>query len=239
MNPRTKLEQLKVEVRDALETDLLAFKKAIIREIDALWRMYSASHPGETLESFARYLLNAFNIPANVKNDIIRELKATQRQIANVWEDYFKASKNNQGNIFINYEKLGALYSVDFKEINKDVRNFVVKEFRQSVNNNYSFETVRTKLQKSNLSTGSVYTLANTAVSQFDNASMFEYAQQAGIKEFVYDGILSPNSRLFCIEHYKKTYTYEEILDMDNGQGIPVVTSCGGYNCHHYWTPKI
>jgi len=237
MTHRTKIETLKTNIRKDIEKDILSYKRAVIREIDSLWRTFKVVSTNDDIETFARYLLDNLNIPKGKVNAIIKELKTVQSNIADVWGDYFSEASGK--NIFVDYEKLVALHSVDFKEINKDIRNTVVKEFKESVNKNYNFETIRARLQKSNLSTSSIYNLANTAVSQFDNASMFEYALQAGINEFLYDGILMPDSRLFCIEHFHKTFTYEEILAMDNGQGLPVVTSCGGYNCHHYWTAKI
>lgn len=235
---RNKIELLKEEVRSTLQNDALVYKRAIIRELDYLWQSYRNKYG--TIEKFADYVFNFLKVPQQFRNSIVNELKDTQTQIAQVWDDYFnnevikQRAKSRELNI--NYEKLIAAYSVDFPSIDKNIRDTVVKEIRQSVHKNYNFETIRTNLQKTTIGTSEIYTLANTAVSQFDNASMFEFALQAGINKFLYEGVLQPNSRLFCIEHFHKVYTYEQILEMDNGQGVPVVTSCGGYNCGHYWT---
>ncbi|MFA5322922.1 MAG: hypothetical protein WC373_09640, partial [Smithella sp.] len=77
----------------------------------------------------------------------------------------------------------------------------------------------------------------NTAIAQFDSAYMHEVCEQAGIEKFLYDGM--PAQRPFCKEHLGHVYTLEEIMQMDNGQGLDVLTSLGGYNCVHFWTPVV
>jgi len=241
MNPRKKIELLKDEIRATLEHDALRYKRSIIREIDSLWRSYKNTTSNMSIDRFADYVFNFLRVPAGVRYEILADLKDTQTQIGSVWDEYFGSLLDSARSDTLgkNYEKLIATYSVDFKSIDSNTRDIVVKTFRESVNKDYSFETIRTNLLKTTINSNEVYTLANTAVSMYDNSTMFEYALQAGINRFLYDGHLQANSRIFCIEHFKKIYTYQQILQMDNFQGLPVVTSCGGYNCHHYWTAKI
>ena len=78
--------------------------------------------------------------------------------------------------------------------------------------------------------------LANTMVAGFNNNYTFRLAEEAGITTFLYSGPLGPKTREFCREHVGNTYTIDEILQMDNGQGLPVRDYCGGYNCRHMWT---
>ncbi len=108
---------------------------------------------------------------------------------------------------------------------------------RSSARTGLEFSKLRNSLQTAGVARGQVYTLANTAVAQFDNASMFEFAKQAGTKYYEYSGMLNPNTRDFCRKHLGKIYSEEEILKMDNGQGLSVMSACGGYNCTHYWLP--
>jgi hypothetical protein len=240
---RNKIEILKEEVRATLQNDALVYKRAIIREFDYLWQSYKNKSQYGGVEKFADYVFNFLKVPQQYRNSIVNELKETQTQIAQVWDDYFnnevikQRAKSRELNI--NYEKLIAAYSVDFPSIDKNIRDTVVKEIRQSVHKNYNFETIRTNLQKTTIGTSQIYTLANTGVAQFSNATMFEFARQAGINKFIYEGVLQPNSRLFCIEHFHKIYTYEQILVMDNFQELPVLTSCGGWNCSHSWQAVV
>lgn len=238
---RNKIEQLKEEIRNTLQNDTLVYKRAIIRELDYLWASYKNKSQFGGIDKFADYVFNFLKIPYRFRDSILKELLTTQAHIVEVWDDYFnnEVLKNKAKELSINYEKLIAAYSVDFPSIDKEIRDAVVKEIRESVRNNYDFNIIRQNLQKTSIGTNKIYTLANTGVSQFTNATMFEFARQAGINKFIYEGVLQPNSRLFCIEHFHKVYTYEQILAMDNFQGLPVVTSCGGYNCSHSWQAVV
>ncbi|MEW6653304.1 MAG: hypothetical protein AB1394_07520 [Bacteroidota bacterium] len=236
---RTEIEQLKEEIRATLQHDTLVYRRAVIREIESLWRSYNLSTTQPSLERFADYIFNYLKIPRAHKESILRELKETDIKIATVWEDYF-SKETDYSFKPSDYSKLVASYSIDFPQIDKDIKGSVLKTVRQSVRSNYSFEIIRSNLQRTGMDTAQIYTLGNTACSMFDNAVMFEKALQAGINKFKYDGPgLVERSHDLCIKSYGKIFTYEEILQLDNGQGIPVLTSCGGYNCRHYWTAVI
>jgi len=238
-NPRTNIEKLKTETRRILQNDTLKLKKAVIREIDYLWRN---SDQSKGLNIFADEVLKKLRIPKAHKNTLIRDLNKTQEKIANVWSEYFSdVAKTDKVITFSSqdYEKIIAAHSVNFDNIEKDVNQLITGKVRQSAKAGHNFETLRTHLITKGIGAGEAYTLSNTALSQFDNAIMFEYAGQAGIERFKYDGVLHPGSRPFCRDHINKIYTIEEIQKLDNGQGLDVLTSCGGYNCTHYFTALV
>ena len=68
---------------------------------------------------------------------------------------------------------------------------------------------------------------------------MFEFAKEAGVERYKYDGVVNPNSRKFCKINCGKIFSMNEIMSMDNGQGLSVLSSLGGYNCTHFWTPVV
>lgn len=86
-------------------------------------------------------------------------------------------------------------------------------------------------------------TLADTSVSMFYRtiASQSYRKIEAGLTKdavkYEYAGPVDGLERDFCadLSAKGKAYTRAEIDDMDNGQGLPVFTSCGGYNCRHSW----
>lgn len=229
---RAQIEFLKRNFRDELTKDVNKFKSAIVRELEYLYRSYKSVNSEFTFAQFETFVQQRFQIPQTQKNIILSELKRNQVLIADVWSSSFNILTDS-------YENLLAAYRVDFAQIDQDVRNAVNKQIRNAaVQNNISFSTFRQNLVNSGVGTHQAYTLANTALAQFDNASMFEFAKQSGTDKFIYDGVINQDSRAFCVQHFQKVYTHEEILQLDNGQGLPVITSCGGYNCTHYWTPK-
>lgn len=55
-----------------------------------------------------------------------------------------------------------------------------------------------------------------------------------------YTGPLDKLTRPFCRHILAKTsrvFTEDGAAALDNGQGLPVETSCGGYRCRHLWAP--
>lgn len=79
-----------------------------------------------------------------------------------------------------------------------------------------------------------VRTLSNTLAQGVHQLDSMQEAERAGITRFLYSGNSVPE-RPFCVEHYGNTYTLDEIMLMDNGQGLDVLTYGGGYNCLHMW----
>lgn len=236
MTQREQIEKLKQDFQASLENNSPKYRRAIIRELDFLYRKYGR----ENIDIFYTVVEKLFDIPATSKAEILKELKTAQAQIGQLWDGYFADSMELFNVMDANdFEKLQALYNVDFPKIKESTREIILKEIGRAARAEASYDVVRSRLLKRGLGDAEARTLANTALAQFDNATMFEFAKQAGIEKFKYDGVLHPNSRPFCKEHLGKKYTLAQISKMDNMQGLPVSTSCGGYNCTHFWTPVI
>lgn len=86
--------------------------------------------------------------------------------------------------------------------------------------------------------------LAKTAISTYYR--LLTAASAARIEEGLPSGvvlryqIIGPRDKLnrpFCrrLLDAEKTYTRGQIDKMNNGQGLPVFTTCGGYKCRHVW----
>ncbi len=232
---RRVIENLKLKFADNMKTKLVLFRKSVIREFDSISRREQFTP--EALEQLTRKFGQQFKIPAPVMRQINGSVVDYQSQIAGVWNDYFSSNTLNAGRVDI--DKMSALYQVDFDSINENSRKAIIKEIRAGVGAGVGYEAIRTKLTQRDFGDGEASTLANTALAQFDNAYMFDKASSAGITEFLYDGPRNPSSRGFCLKHLGNVYTIDEIKQMSNGQGLPVITACGGYNCVHYWTPYI
>jgi hypothetical protein len=79
-----------------------------------------------------------------------------------------------------------------------------------------------------------------TAVSSFNRSVTFAKAEDLGIDSFRYTGPNDNKTRVFCkglLKRRPAIYTRSEILALDNGQGLPVSTHGGGFNCRHTWVP--
>jgi len=220
-------------VRDSLASKLDSFGRALIRELQYLWRKRPA---GQSLEEFSRTVVEKLRLPPLAAKQLQAELFEAEAELATAWDHYFQGVLDEPvkaGDL----ERLTSAHAIDFPKIQEEVREIVRQESLRAARADMGFNALRRRLIDRGVGTASAQTLANTSLAQFSNSYMFDVARQGGIERFKYDGPLNPNTRAFCRKHLGKVYAYAEILTMDNGQGIPVVSSCGGYNCRHYWTP--
>ncbi len=237
--PIKKRNQIRAGLAQDLTDNAAKYRYAIVREVSYILRDFKSSDVADNLDEIINMIQQRFDIPASARTLIVGTLQDYQDGIATMWDDYFDEAGVDVTLSKEDLDRMMALYQVEFAKIKQDTRDVIVEELRRSARANLGYEELRSRLMKRGLGAGEANTLANTGLAQFDNAYMQEISKRAGIDEFLYDGVLHPTSRLFCKKHYGHVYTMAEILQMDNGQGLPVVTSCGGYNCVHYWTPEV
>lgn len=239
--PRRNIEDLKNELARQIEQDVLRYKRAIIREVDYLARKNKIEGKVD-IQKLYYQVTQRLKMPVVIQNIIAKDLKVTQEQIAEIWDDYFEKDLK-VGNVITfsdaDYEKLRAAYQVNFSELEDKLKFSVEQEFTKTIRQEYSFTKFRSELLKKDIGEVQANTLANTAVAQFDNAYMIENASQAGVQKFIYDGTIIFTTRDFCRDRVGKIFTLAELELMDNGQGLPVIPSLGGYNCRHYLTPIV
>lgn len=77
------------------------------------------------------------------------------------------------------------------------------------------------------------FTWAATGTGAINQTKIISDSLNNGITKFKFVG--PAPERKFCIQHYEKSYTMNEIKQMDNGQGLKVLYFRGGYNCRHIW----
>lgn len=83
-------------------------------------------------------------------------------------------------------------------------------------------------------------TLAFTSLSQFNNGLTIAQGQQVGTAKYKWDGPAPIiNSHLLCKKCAGQTFSLAELDMMDNGTGMPVRLSLGGYNCRHHLTAQV
>lgn len=93
-----------------------------------------------------------------------------------------------------------------------------------------------------------------TATSAMSRAVTARKADEAGLTYYRYFGPNDGVTRPFCdyvlgdvaklpkrvevpVQRDSRVYTRDEIDRMSNGQGLDVLTYCGGWNCRHQWRP--
>lgn len=94
--------------------------------------------------------------------------------------------------------------------------------------------------RSNSVATYRIATELNTSVAMFDRTVTAEVGKELGFDLWEYLGPMDSITRPFCEEVLSKDppiYTTEEVEAMDNEQGLPVMSSGGGYNCRHQWRP--
>lgn len=78
-------------------------------------------------------------------------------------------------------------------------------------------------------------TNARMVVSAYNRIGRDEVRQAADLQHGYYYGNVRTSSRAFCRACIGRVFSMEQIDRMSNGQGLPVVIYCGGWNCIHSW----
>lgn len=80
--------------------------------------------------------------------------------------------------------------------------------------------------------------------SEIDTQTMAMYRkiglvayENNGIDKLQYFGSLIFTSRPFCRTHIGQVKSREKWAELNNGQGLPVLSYCGGYRCRHHLIP--
>ena len=98
-------------------------------------------------------------------------------------------------------------------------------------------DALSTLAQRMNQATGRQLTEINTKASMFGRSVTAQIAEEAGLNLFLYTGPLDGVTRRFCDPLVDKVVSDYQMRKLNNGQGLPVRTAGGGYNCRHSWTP--
>ena len=84
---------------------------------------------------------------------------------------------------------------------------------------------------------GSLQTEVRTKISQFGRSVNMIAADAVGLNLYLYTGPQDGSTRSFCKPLVKKVVDKAQLAKLNNGQGLSVRTSGGGYNCRHSWSP--
>lgn len=84
---------------------------------------------------------------------------------------------------------------------------------------------------------GTLQTEVRTKISQFGRSVNMIAADTVGMDHYLYTGPKDGITRAFCRPLINKVVDKTQLGKLNNGQGLSVRTSGGGYNCRHSWSP--
>lgn len=86
-------------------------------------------------------------------------------------------------------------------------------------------------------SEGRQLTEVKTKIASYGRQVTATVGESAGLDLYLYTGPRDGITRRFCKPLINKVVTEAQMARLDNGQGLPVKLSGGGYNCRHSWSP--
>lgn len=194
--------------------------QAALREIDRMMRN------GATLPDILS-ALKAFRLPPAESAALERQLQKAMDQIVETRSRVVKELSDAE------IEQVKAAAMVSFPTLKHVMKNELIPTVQRVIAAGLGPTALRHLLKEKHYD--HTKTLATTALAQFNNQLTLAGAEASGATAFAYFGPISPSTRPFCRAHAGKIFTLDEIDQMDNGQGISVRSSLGGYNCRHYW----
>ncbi len=86
-------------------------------------------------------------------------------------------------------------------------------------------------------SEGRQLTELRTKIASYGRQVTAAVGESAGLDLYLYTGPRDGITRQFCKPLINKVVDDKQMAALNNGQGLPVKLSGGGYNCRHSWSP--
>lgn len=86
-------------------------------------------------------------------------------------------------------------------------------------------------------SEGRQLTELRTKIASYGRQVTAAVGESAGLDLYLYTGPRDGITRQFCKPLINKVVDEKQMAALNNGQGLPVKLSGGGYNCRHSWSP--
>lgn len=185
--------------------------------------------------------LETILIDAGLNNELQRLRKTYANELIDIREQ-FESLGIERSSIFtaLDKEAIEVLVNSDlsnignsFRKIAGDFKGYITRSIL--VQEPIKMETVLDSLDST--LARQIKTEINTAMANFDRSVTVKKAVDifGDNPIFEYVGVLDNLTRTFCRNLVGKQFTLKQIEQMNNGQGLPVLTNGGGWNCRHSW----
>jgi hypothetical protein len=233
---RARRDQIQAEIK-AEKVIERAFKKAQSELFSTIEQAVSALGPQALLNASDQQLFEL--LLAGGLDDAIDKFIIHQQTIREAVNKTLLAANIELDTIGTQVDILGTQNVSDVFE------NIILNSVKQSINDsltdlivNVPVDTVMSNMQKRmQRAEGRQLTEIKTKLSQFGRSITAIAAEEADIDHFLYTGPDDGITRDFCEALVNKVVTSKQMRRLDNGQSLSVITSGGGYNCRHSWSP--
>ena len=233
---RARRDQIQAEVKAERAVER-AFKKAQSELVSTIEQAVEALGPQALLNASDEQLLQL--LMAGGLDVAIDKFITHQQTIRDAVNKTLQASNIELSTIGAQVDILSTQNVSDVFE--NTILNSVKQSVRDSLNDlivDVPLKTVMSNMQKRmQRAEGRQLTEVKTKLSQYGRSITAIAAAEADIDHFLYTGPDDGVTRDFCVALVNKVVTSKQMRRLDNGQGLSVKTSGGGYNCRHSWSP--
>lgn len=201
--------------------------------LEAIAKRYNEGKP-ELIKDDLRRISRKFGIAFA---DADMERKRIEKQLADEW------TRDRSNDKIPKIKNTGAENNADGafarmrNSVNRDVKRAVDRAIKAKMPTAEAVKIIKRVLGKLRANAA---TIGRTARMGKIRSDFIRKALADGIRKFRYVGPSGASGtmdgpRTFCQRNLGKAFTIEEILELNNGQGLPVLIYMGGYNCRHWW----
>ena len=235
---KARIKELKAEKKAADQFGVV-YKKATRRLMDSLKDSIDQSSP-EALLSLPKDQLIELILSGGIA-DSVEDFIEQQNKMLEAINESISVVEPTWTPLFIETE-VNSIRSLTVQNVFDDI---VIPSVAKNVKESLLSMIIDTppNLALSNLAlslergAGTLQTEVRTKISQFGRSVNMIAADTVGLDHYLYTGPKDGITRAFCRPLINKVVDKTQLGKLNNGQGLSVRTSGGGYNCRHSWSP--
>jgi len=235
---RARRDQIQAEIRAEREFER-ALDRAVSSLLDTIEATVQSAGPDAIFNATDEQLLEL--LITGGLGDAIDGFITQQQRINNAVSKTLSAvdPEFNMGLIASDVEALQTQTISDIFEgvviptIKSTVRDGL-RDLSASVPLNTVMSNLQTRMSRAQ---GRQLTDIKTKISQYGRSLTATASAVAGLNHYLYTGPVDGITRPFCRALVNLVVDEKQMRRLNNGQGLAVKTSGGGYNCRHSWSP--
>ena len=235
---RARRDQIRAEITAEREIEK-ALNKSLASLLDTIEQAVQATGPASIINASDDELLNL--LIAGGLGEAVLDL-STQQSAINKTVDKVLTAIEPSLSLDSLAPQVDALSSQNISDI---VEGVILPSIKQNIRDslrdlevNVPLNTVMSNLQvKMTRAQGRQLTEIKTKISQYGRGLTAMASAVAELDHYLYTGPRDGITRDFCRALVNKVVSEQQMSKLNNGQGLAVKTSGGGYNCRHSWSP--
>jgi len=235
---RARRDQIRAEITAEQEIEK-SLKKSISTLLDTIEQAVQVTGPASIINASDEELIDL--LIAGGLGEAIDDLTTQQSRIQQTVNKVLTSVESG-----LNLDSLSAqVDALTAQNVSDIFEGVIVPSVKQNIRDslrdlelNVPLNTVMSNLQlKMNRSQGRQLTEIKTKISQYGRSLTAMASAVAELDHYLYTGPRDGITRDFCKALVNKVVSEKQMAQLNNGQGLSVKTSGGGYNCRHSWSP--